>query len=46
MSPCGDYSLACVTCRQRFEKWQRLFDEIGQEVVNLAFDHHAPTTWF
>ena len=36
--PCGDCNLACRACQQKFEKWQRLIDEIRHEVSWLVHD--------
>jgi len=36
---CGDFSLACVSCRQKFEKWQRTLEAIREPVAVMAQDH-------
>ncbi len=37
--PCGDYSLACRACAQKFAKWQRQIEVITSEVGWLVYDH-------
>ena len=37
--PCGDYSLACRACSQKFAKWQRQIEVVRHEVGWLVHDH-------
>jgi hypothetical protein len=39
LDPCGDYSLACRACAEKFAKWQRLIEDISHDVGWLVNDH-------